>query len=337
MSHRHELDTFVKTLHGIDAEQLRASHEDMRSTLSEVADAGQLLWTAPMPVLVSALIETARVDLALARLVEGHADAMRILDQADEQAQRGVYGVWASRSVGTGVTGQFRNDRWLVRGELRFASGVDLIDRALIPVWVDRTRHQLLDLPLTESSFEGDPASWRTAAMDASRSWTVLVDTVAPINATVGPLDWYLDRPGFVVGGLGVAAVWAGGAHLVLDLLIDAAGAFPFTPAQLRRLGAVDQAAWEARTAVDSVASRLDGLGRSVLSVEIGRARTAAAQACEQVIAETAHIVGPGGLSRNTRLVRATQDLGIYVRQLALDPELEARGRRLVLESRSHL
>ncbi len=337
MSYQHELDTFIKTLQGVDPEQLRASPDDMRSTLGDIVEAGAALWTAPMPVLVSALTETARVDLALARLVEGHADAMRILDQADEQAHRGVYGVWASRSLGTGVTGQFRKGSWVVRGELRFASGVDLIDRALIPVWVDQTRHQLLDLPLAEGSFEGDPGSWRTTAMDATRSWTVRVDTVAPINATVGSLDWYLSRPGFVIGGLGVAAVWAGGAYLVVDILTAAAQSFPFTPGQLRRLGAVDQAAWEARTAVDNVASRLDELPRSVVAVEVGRARTTAAQACERVIAEAAHIVGPGGLSRNERLVRSTQDLGIYVRQLALDAELEARGRHLVHEVRPHL
>ncbi|MGI8900850.1 MAG: hypothetical protein ACR2HA_07960 [Nocardioides sp.] len=336
MNYQHELDTFIKTLQSVDPWRLRASPDDMRSTLGDIVEAGAALWTAPMPVLVSALTETARLDLALARLVEGHADAMRILDQADEQAQRGVYGVWASRPVGTGATGQFRKGSWIVRGELRFAAGVDLIDRALVPVWVDRTHHQLLDLPLEEGSFEGDPASWRTAAMDATRSWTVLVDTVAPINATVGPLDWYLDRPGFVIGGLGVAAVWAGGTHLVLDLLIDAAQAVPFTAGQLRRLGAVDQAAWESRTAVDNVASRLDDLPRNMLAVEIGRARTAAAQACERVIAETAHIVGPDGLSRDERLVRSTHDLGIYVRQLAVDPELEARGRHVAHETRPH-
>lgn len=168
--------------------------------------------------------------------------------------------------------------------------------------------------------------------MDASRSWTVEVNTEAPINATVGGQDWYLDRPGFVVGGLGVAAVWAGGAQLVLDLLTEAAREFSSVPAQLRRLGAVDQAVWEARTAVEHVSSRLDVLGRDMLSVQVGRARTTAAQACERVVSEAAHIVGPAGLSRNERLIRATQDLGIYVRQLDVDSELESRGRHVAHE-----
>ncbi len=333
MNYDSELAGFKKIIGDLDPALLRSAPEEMRLALRDVVAAGEQLWNAPMPTLAAALVETARVDLTLARLVEGHADAMRILDQADEQARPGVYGVWASRSVGTGVAGQFREGRWTVRGELRFASGVELLDRALIPVWVDEGHHQLLDLSLAEGTFTADPSSWRTAAMDASQSWTVHVDTEASINATVGPQDWYLDRPGFVVGGLGVAAVWAGGAQHLLDLLVRAVHDHPTTAAGLRRLGLVDQAVWEARTAVEQVADRIEGMGNHRIDIEVSRARMTAAVAAERVVAEAAHIVGPGGLSRNERLIRASQDLGIYVRQLALDADLEARGRRIAHET----
>lgn len=334
MSFETDRATLTTTLEGLDPQGLRSGPAALRAALGEVVRAGGALWAAPMPQLVHALVQTARVDLALARLVEGHADAVRILDQADERAQPGVYGVWASRSVGTGVVGRFREGRWSIEGELRFASGVGLIDRALVPVWVDGSGHQLLDLSLDEGTFTGDPDTWRTVAMDASQSWTVQVDTEAPITATVGPQDWYLARPGFVVGGLGVAAVWAGGAQLVLDLLVESGRRFAFSTGQLRRLGIVDQEAWQARTAVEHVAERLDQLTRNEAVLEVSRARTGAAEACERVIGEAGHIVGPGGLSRNERLVQALADLGIYVRQLALDPELEGRGRRLAHERR---
>lgn len=333
MSHDTDLAGYTKILRDLDPLLLRASPEELRSALRDVVAAGERLWVSPMPVLAAALVETARVDLTLARLVEGHADAMRILDQADEQARPGVYGVWASRSAGTGVSGQFRDGRWFVHGELRFASGVELLDRALVPVWLDEAHHQLLDLSLTEGSFVADKTSWRTAAMDASQSWTVQVEAEASINATVGPQGWYLDRPGFVIGGLGVAAVWAGGAQLVLDLLERAVRERPGEASRLRRLGAVDQAVWEARTVVEHVAGRVDEVDHHTVVVEVDRARMTASQAAEKVVAEAAHIVGPGGMSRNERLIRATQDLGIYARQLAVDATLETRGRLLVHET----
>ena len=96
------------------------------------------MWTGPLDQLVTALHEVARVDLALARLVEGHADAMRILAQAGAVAGPGVYGVWASRSAGTGAAAVGEGGRWRLTGEVRFASGIGLIDRALVPGWVGR-------------------------------------------------------------------------------------------------------------------------------------------------------------------------------------------------------
>ncbi len=316
----------------LDAGALRRSAESMRGGLRTVVAAGAADWNAALPDLVAALAATARVDLTLARLVEGHADAQRILTQSGDRPSPGVYGVWASRSVGTGLAGRFRDGRWQVSGELRFASGIGLVDRALVPVWVEETHHQLLDLELDPEGFLGQPDSWRTTAMDASRSWTVQVETDAALTAAVGPLDWYLQRPGFLVGGLGVAAVWAGGAQHVRDLLLAGARQFGFGPAQLRRLGAVEQATWEAWSAVEATAAWLPDLSTDRVGEEVGRARTAVALACERVLHETPHIVGPGGLSRNESLVRTTADLGIYVRQLALDSELEGLGRRLVHE-----
>ncbi|CAN5127493.1 hypothetical protein BH18ACT9_BH18ACT9_07490 [soil metagenome] len=332
MSYEHDLDTVIKTLQSIDPEQLRATPAEMRTALEDVVTAGQRLWTAPMPDLVTALIETARVDLVLARLVEGHADAMRILDQADEQIRPGVYGVWARSSTGTSVTGQFREGRWALRGELDSACGLHLIDRALVPVWVNEA-HQLLDLPLAAGIASGSTTSWRTDARDAIRPWTVQIDADASINATVGPRDWFLDRAGFVVGGLGMAAVWAGGAQLVLDLVIEAAGSSNLGAAQLRLIGTVDQAVWEARTVLGQVASLAEDLSRAVLAVEIGRARMSAAQACERVVTGVDHLTGVGGLTPQLRLTRAMQDLRLCVRQYSVVPELEGRGRYLVYES----
>ena len=147
------------------------------------------------------------MDLALARLVEGHADALRIIDQAGCSPAAGVYGVWASRSAGTGVRAEDASTAaGNSAGELRFASGIGLIDRALVPGWVDEDHHLLFDIDA--SAAVADESTWRTAAMDASRSFTVVLDVDG--GEPVGPTDFYLQRPGFVVGGLCVAAVWAG-------------------------------------------------------------------------------------------------------------------------------
>jgi alkylation response protein AidB-like acyl-CoA dehydrogenase len=308
----------------ISTDKVRASSKDMRCCIRQVAERGRETWTGELTDLVAALGEVARVDLCLARVVEGHADGLRIIDQAGHHPHEGVYGVWASRSVGTGTKAANIDGGWHVRGELRFASGVDLIDRALVPAWLDDDHHVLLDINASDAKPDLD--SWRTSGMDASRTLTVLLDIDSADADRIGDPNFYLDRPGFVVGGLCVAAVWAGGAQHIVDLVTNGVRRFLTTPHQLRRIGLMEQAAWQARTAVESTVRELPRLATSQAEREIAQARTAVVSACDTVLTEAAVVVGPAGLSRNARLARTINDLAIYLRQHHVDGELTRLG-----------
>ena len=69
----------------------------MRAGLASVIAIAGDVWVSRWADAAAALRDVATIDLCLGRLVEGHADALRILRQADVAAQPGVYGVWASR------------------------------------------------------------------------------------------------------------------------------------------------------------------------------------------------------------------------------------------------
>lgn len=328
-----DLDIPVHSLlAGIDTDELRASDAAMTATVGEVAAAGVGAWTGDWSTLCSTLREVARVDLCLARLVEGHADAMRILEQAGVDPQPGVYGVWASRSAGTGLAARETAGGWQLDGQLRFASGADLIDRALIPGWIDADHHQLFDVAVDGLQF--DETSWVSAGMDASRSLSA--DVVSHhVSDRIGGLDFYLERPGFLAGGLGPAAVWLGGADQVADLVVWGLRRFPVTGQQTWRLGQMQQAISMAEAEIERAVRLLDA-GQPPPSALIASARTAAARAGDVVANQAPVIVGPGGLSRTARLARALADLAMYVRQHHMDKELEAAGRR-ALDSRQAL
>ncbi len=316
----------------IDTANLRSSPSEMREILNAVVAAGENVWTGPLVELFATLRDVARVDLCLARLVEGHADAMRIADQAGARPGAGVYGVWASRSAGTGLTVTASPRGWTLDGVLRFASGIGLIDRALVSARLDADHHLLLDIAADQ--VDPDLTSWNTTAMDAARSFTVRVDAGVPGTAQVGDADFYLSRPGFVVGGLGVAAVWAGGARHVVEAV--AAGLREFTPTahQELRLGLMEQAVWTAELAVSSTAARLTGLKQDDVAAEISMARTAVVLSCDTVLEHAPLIVGPAGLSTNARLARVLCDLAIYVRQHHLDSEATRLGAAAVATQR---
>jgi alkylation response protein AidB-like acyl-CoA dehydrogenase len=311
------------TLPVVDPEAIRVDLDAMRDAVVRCAGTMSRAQSTDWRQLAATLREVGRIDQCLGRLVEGHADAMRILDQAGASPRDGAYGVWASRSAGTGLRAESTSEGWRLSGTVRFTSGVDLIDRALVPGWVDDENHLLFDVPTAD--FVADRTGWHTAAMDASRSFSchcVGLDAGRPIGAT----NFYLQRPGFAIGGLGPAAVWAGGAQLVTDLVVSASQRFRLSPHQVRRLGTMRQQAWLAQTAVDGVAAVVEQPTCADPTEAVGFARATVAEACDGVLREAAIIVGPAGLTQNVRLIRAHQDLALYARQHHQDATFEQLG-----------
>src|ERR1700723_65829 len=84
------------------------------------------------PARFAALADWATRDLSLARLVEGHVDALAILEEAGHEPGSGAtYGVWAARKSAGGTTARLTAGGWRLTGEKPFCSGSTRIDRAL--------------------------------------------------------------------------------------------------------------------------------------------------------------------------------------------------------------
>lgn len=275
------------------------------------------------PELVDAFMALGRADIPLARLTEGHVDALRILTEAAvEPVGDALYGVWASRSGGTGLTFDRDGDGWRLDGRLLFASGAGLLDRALVTAWTpDGSTHVLLDCAVREWGF--DTRDWRTRAMELSRSHRV--ELAQPVEAhRVGADNFYLDRWGFHPGGIGVAAVWTGGAARVLDLLGERAGSGDQRAARLGR------ARTELLTAVALVRQAAIAVQRRPVDprpvATVCRAGVAAA--VRRLLDEVRLLAGPAGLAFDEPLTRAVDDLAMFVAQQGVDSDARYLGGR---------
>jgi hypothetical protein len=266
------------------------------------------------PELVESLLALGRTDIPLARLVEGHVDALRIHHQAGTTPVEGaVYGVWASRSRATGLSGCFDGGGWVLDGTLRFASGAGVIDRALVPVWPAGGDHVLLDLDVSSWAF--DETRWRTRAMELSRSHQVDLTGHRTEAVEVGGPGFYLGRPGFFPGGVGVAAVWAGCAARVADLLHAAVPAEHRAAGQAIRLGQVRTDVATAAAVSRDAARSLETVGADDLRTASTLARAGVAGCVRRILTDTRSAAGPAGLAFDEDLGRAVDDLTLYVGQ----------------------
>jgi hypothetical protein len=262
-----------------------------------------------------ALAGWGRHDLSLARLAEGHADAVAILAEGGRGVRTGLlYGVWAARSGGTGARLRDAPSGRVLEGTVRYCSGARTIDRALVvadppggglPV--------LVDVDLHRTGVRPNPDSWCTPAMAGADTLDVEFGAV-PVDddAVVGPPGWYTTRPGFAAGGGGVAAVWWGGAAGVLDRLAGPAAGDPHRLAHLGELHAVHAAAG---ALLERTAAAVDADPVGDHRTAVALLRSAVEHAVRELVDRAPRVAGVSALSRDAALSGALADLALYVRQ----------------------
>ena len=271
-----------------------------------------------------------RQDLCLARLAEGHADAVAILAEAGRApVPSALYGVWASRSRGTGATVHSQDRKWHLGGTVGFCSGAGYLDRALVAAMaVDGKSSLLLEVDLTDPRVEPDRDSWPALGMDASASLAVTFhDLVLSEAAIVGPVGFYTGRCGFCLGGAGVAAVWLGGAAGAVDGALSAITPGPgVDPHRLAHLGAVHAQLASTDALLASAAEAIDAAPAGDHDLLVATCRSSAERTAREVIDVIPRIVGPGPLCWDRHLAQHLSDLQVYIRQHHAEADLAALG-----------
>jgi hypothetical protein len=283
----------------------------------------------------AALADWGGRDLSLARLAEGHVDALAILAEAGRAPAPGaLYGVWASRSGGAAVRVERRGSARVLTGTMRFCSGARVLDRALVvtdpPVGAPSDGRLLLDVDVTVAGVEPLADTWCTAAMADADTLDVVFDDV-PVTGdeVVGEPGWYVGRPGFALGGAGVAAVWWGGAAGVLDRVLRHLRPAPDAH-QLAHVGELHAVLAAADALLRQTASVIDADPAGDHGLAVATVRAAVERAAREVVDRAPRIVGPVPLSRDADLARALADLAIYVRQHHAERDHAALGGQVV-------
>ncbi|WP_313284066.1 acyl-CoA dehydrogenase family protein [Delftia tsuruhatensis] len=283
-----------------------------------------------------ALAEVAAHSLSLAKLYEGHTDALAILSelQADLATEGLRWAVWCAEPPGERVqatptaphAAAHAGMAVQLSGHKPWCSGARAVDRALVSGWLADGRRCLIAVTMDQPGIRRDDSHWQAVGMAASASADVHFDGATGV--LVGEPGQYLSRPGFHHGGAGVAACWHGAAARIASHLQQAVGQGE-DPHRQAHLGALDVALAGAAGLLRDAAARIDATPSDPCLLAVNRARLAVEAAAEEVLRRVPRAIGPGPLCKNRGLAQLMADLPVFIRQSHAERDQAALGRLL--------
>lgn len=278
--------------------------------------------------LAEALACVGAANLSAGRLFEGHVNAAKlILLHADgDQRRRWIedlrgglmFGVW-----GADGRDPVRIEDDGLTGHKLFASGADVLDRAIVTARQPDGLLQLLVLPTERLRGRLYPEEWSTTGMRATASGRCDLDGLAVSSEDMlGPAGVYEQEPHFKGGVWRYAAVHLGAMRAMLaetarDLARkDQAGA-PMQSARLRRMV---MACETARTWVRQAASDVERPNAPASSAATAiLARLAVAEEARSLLEAMDAALGAASFAMSHPVERRRRDLLFYLRQAAPD------------------
>jgi len=275
------------------------------------------------------LARVAGYDLGLAKLYEGHTDALAILAEcgAAHDAHDGIWGMWAAEPPDARAHIVARHgERVQLQGRKAWCSGALQIDRALLTAW-ENDQPQLVAVELSHPSQRIQAEQWQAVGMANTAS--VIVEFDNSPGLAIGTPGQYLSRPGFWQGGAGIAACWYGAAEALAGYLREHCNKPRPDPHADAHLGAVDAALYGARAALRECAAWIDQHPQDDASFEVRRTRAQIEQAVEQVIQHVGRALGATPFCRSSHFARLSADLPVYLRQSHAERDLAELGQQV--------
>ena len=282
-----------------------------------------------------ALAAVAQHDLSLAKLYEGHTDALAVMqelahtpvfDDAVAEPDSATWGMWAAEPPGQRVLIDIdaANGDATLQGCKAWCSGAAHVSHGLLTAWfADGRGPQLVQVAMRQPGIEVSTQNWCAVGMAGSSSLDVSFHGARA--HLVGQPGDYLARPGFWQGGAGIAACWFGGLLGIARMVQQRKGPKPDAH-RLAHIGAIDVALTAAAAQLREAAAWIDEHPKDSAQRVALRARLVVEQAANEVIHHAGRAVGAGPLCRDPRFARALADLPVFLRQSHAERDLAALG-----------
>lgn len=284
-----------------------------------------------------ALCAVAEHDLSLAKLYEGHTDALAVMAEVAPGANPvpgATWGMWAAEPPdGRTVLEPNGSEGVRLSGAKRWCSGAAHVSHGLLTAWwSDGRGPQLVRVALDQPGVSMSHANWHAVGMAGSAS--IDIEFKGAVGEWVGDVGAYLQRPGFWQGGAGIAACWHGGALTLAGSLHRSL--VQATPAsrnafRLAALGKVGVSLQSTAALLRETAHWIDVHPGEDASAMALRVRLAAEASAGLVLDEAGRALGATPFCRDAAFAQRAADLPVFVRQSHGERDCAALGERLVL------
>ena len=271
-------------------------------------------------------------DLSLAKLFEGHTDALVILHEAGlaRGDDASVWGTWCAEPPDARLRLERAGDGVVLSGRKAWCSGARAATHAVVSCWREDGAAMLAAVDLRQPGVTMRDDGWQAVGMAGSGSIDVLFDRV-PARPLGGP-DFYVRRAGFWHGGAGVAAVWFGAATALADAVAQAVRARPAgqgDPHRLAGLGDIAIALQGSAALMREAAAAIDRAPDADAMALALSVRLSVEAAATATLAAAGRALGPGPMCKDAAMARRFADLPVFMRQSHAERDLEALGRLL--------
>lgn len=295
--------------------------------------------------LCTLLIKLAEANLPLARLYEGHANAILIASRylpvstfapvAAGCNNGELYGVWGA----DGQTPVFIDqEKGCLRGQKQFASGLGSLSWAMVTAKDAKNLTELYLVPVSDKK-RIDRSSWAMTGMIATSSGTYDFDGL-PLDEVipVGKPGMYEVEPHFVGGVWRIAAVQLGGIFGLLKsvtYVLSAKGQSASTEHNLRLFPILSRAIAAKSFLFEVAAMEQNSSADSDIDPEYIVANSILCRLLTEEIAMDAtktaeQSIGLSHFSKHSTSGRIARDLSVYCRQAARDAMLQRAATRLL-------
>lgn len=281
-------------------------------------------------------------DLSLARIFEGHVNAVMLVSRYGTEVQiedlagsvrnGGLSGVWGAEDA-NGLHRTARGSSWTLAGRKIYASGAGALTRPLITVRTP-VGHLLYLLDLRKSE-RADTADWKPLGMKASASGTVdLTGIVVGDGEQIGSCGDYMRQPFFSGGAWRFCAAQLGAMERLASLYCECllSRRREQDPYQLERVAQCTAACATTLFWVEEACRRFGDESHDPASVVAfaNLTRMVTERAALDVIERVQRGAGLPAFMHPSPLERISRDLATYLRQPVPDTAMSDAARSVL-------